>query len=295
MHFTFTTDEAGCIENALDLYPRIWLGQYDHIESDMRWQKDCTELDNAGTATQVNFMCIRSILLPELQRYGYNGSHGIYSPTRDFRAGAAYDIIQEMRFKIAWFEHPEGGNTVNFNTPLRSEDDPYPSINARCRIRDGKTILDMDAVPEQIDIMITALKVKDAENHSDIRTIFSFYTDNSDALGYAEEAANIYKTIPDDERFVKDSKMISSLIIRLEDSIEQRTKDKGERLFLRCPFADVDVMILDAINDTNRVMCPICHEEHFLPHDDAGRKRIWHRNRNMFMEIDYGEDRRFNG
>lgn len=295
MHFTVTTDEASCIENALDLYARIWLGQYDHIEFDMRWQKDCSELDRGGTAVQINFMCIRSILLPELQRYGYNGSHGIYSPARDFRAGAAYDIIQEMRFEIAWFEHPEGGNTVNFRTPLRSEDDPYPSINAKCSVSDGKTLLDMVAVPEQVDIMITALKVKDAENHSDIRTMFSYYTDNSNALDYAEELAKIFKAIPDDERFIKNSKMISSLISKLKNLIKQRTFDRNDRLFLRCPFTNADVMILNVGNDADRALCPVCDEQHFLPYNDAGRKRIWHRNRNMFMEIHCGEGPRVNG
>lgn len=284
MHYIFTVDEAVCIENALDLYSRIWIGQYDHIDFDLRWKKNCTVLDRYEKTIQAEFIKLREILMPELINYGYYGSHGIFSSERDFRAGVSYDIIQEMRYRIAWFEHPEGGNTVDFGRPLRCEDDPYPPIDASCSKKDGKTILDMDAVSDQAEIMLTALNVKDAENHFDIRKMFSFYTDNVLALSCAERLTQIYAEIPDDERFKRDFPVMNALITLMETSLRQDTKGHG-RIFLRCPFADADVMISDMAEHADKAICPVCKREHFLPHDDESRKRIWHRNRNMFMRV----------
>lgn len=195
----------------------------------MRWKKDYTVLDRYEKIIQAEFIKLREILMPELINYEYYGSHGIFSPERDFRAGVSYDIIQESRYKIAWFEHPEGGNTVDFGRPLRCEDDPYPSVNALCSKKDGKTILDMDAVPDQTRIMLTALKVKGAENYFDIRKMFSYYTDNVQALSCAERLTQIYAEIPDDKRFKRNIPMMNDLIIMLETSLEQETQGRQIR------------------------------------------------------------------
>ena len=41
----FTEPEIKSVLNALDFYSRIWIGQYDHILWEIRWMKDCSQLD----------------------------------------------------------------------------------------------------------------------------------------------------------------------------------------------------------------------------------------------------------
>ena len=125
-------EEVYSVINTLDLYSRIWIGQYDHIMYEMRWIKDCSKLDTWENQLTDLFKAIRQITLPGLAFYGFSGSYGIFSEERDIRAGIAYDLQQEIRYKKAWFENPTGGYTVDFRAPLPCEDDPYPFPQAAC-------------------------------------------------------------------------------------------------------------------------------------------------------------------
>lgn len=283
MQFKLTMEEYRVLYNALDLYSRIWIGQYDHIAYDMRWKKEFEELDKHRDEIVLDFINLRAILMPEIIGYGYYGSHGIYSPERDYRAGVSYDILQEMRYKVSWFEHPEGGHGFDFDKPLYCEDDPYRHIKAECRKENGVTILFVDSVGEQTEIMISALRVLEAENNGNIRAVFSCYTDNQDALQIAEEITRIYKNIPDDPHFNKETSLINELIEKLISSLRN---SKTRMSCFTCPFANADVAVPDVPAEAETALCPICGTEHLLPKSDKGRKRIWHRNRNMFMPIE---------
>lgn len=41
----FTDNEIRIVLNALDFYSRIWIGQYDHMLWDLRWYRNCSQLD----------------------------------------------------------------------------------------------------------------------------------------------------------------------------------------------------------------------------------------------------------
>lgn len=125
--FTFTTsgDDASNISIALDFYIRVLLGQYDVLSGNSYCLSEVGGIYSGSEADKF-LLQIRDILLPELSNYGPGGSHGVYSPHRDVRAGEAYNIYQELRYRRAYFAHPEGGCSVEFDTPLWATDDPFP-------------------------------------------------------------------------------------------------------------------------------------------------------------------------
>ena len=128
----FTNNEILIILQALDLYSRIWIGQYDHILWDLRWYRNCNQLDELDKTLRREFLDIRNIVLPGLYEYSLNGSYGIFSPDRDTKAAIAYDMQQEFRYRRAWFLKPEGGYTVDFGRPLPCNDDPCDFPKADC-------------------------------------------------------------------------------------------------------------------------------------------------------------------
>lgn len=78
----FTDNEIRIVLNALDFYSRIWIGQYDHMLWDLRWYRNCSQLDALDDTLRRKFWDIRNIILPGLRKYSLNGSYGIFSPDR---------------------------------------------------------------------------------------------------------------------------------------------------------------------------------------------------------------------
>ena len=75
----FTDNEILIVLNALDFYSRIWIGQYDHMLWDLRWYRNCSQLDALDDTLRRKFWDIRNIILPGLRKYSLNGSYGIFS------------------------------------------------------------------------------------------------------------------------------------------------------------------------------------------------------------------------
>ena len=75
----FTDNEIRIVLNALDFYSRIWIGQYDHMLWDLRWYRNCSQLDALDDTLRRKFWDIRNIILPGLRKYSLNGSYGIFS------------------------------------------------------------------------------------------------------------------------------------------------------------------------------------------------------------------------
>ena len=64
----FTDNEIHIVLNTLDFYSRIWIGQYDHMLWDLRWYRNCTQLDALDDTLRRKFLDIRNIILPGLCR-----------------------------------------------------------------------------------------------------------------------------------------------------------------------------------------------------------------------------------
>lgn len=214
--------EIDHVINALDLYSRIWIGQYDHIMYEMRWKKKCDEIDRQEKKLIDLFMAMRQITLPELNGYDFSASHGIFSSERDVKAAVAYDLQQEMRYKKAWFEKPEGGYTVDFNTPLPCKDDPYPFPEAFCRTEKEKTVLETEMTAGHSAIIINSLEIQCCIENGDFKKIFSYYTEDERALDIAQIIMDIYSQIPYSRYYQGKTEYLRNLSAKIEKQIARQ-------------------------------------------------------------------------
>ena len=191
----FTNNEILIILQALDLYSRIWIGQYDHILWDLRWYRNCNQLDELDKTLRREFLDIRNIVLPGLYEYSLNGSYGIFSPDRDTKAAIAYDMQQEFRYRRAWFLKPEGGYTVDFGRPLPCNDDPCDFPKADCYDVDGEFRIKIYIVDAQLKVIIDALNIGILESDCQIRKLFEYYTDDQEALQIAEKVTELLTSV----------------------------------------------------------------------------------------------------
>ena len=191
----FTDHEIRIVLNTLDFYSRIWIGQYDHMLWDLRWYRNCTQLDALDDTLRRKFLDIRNIILPGLRKYSLNGSYGIFSPDRDAKAAIAYDMQQEFRYKRAWFLKPEGGYTVDFGRPLPCEDDPCDFPKAECYDMNGEFRIRVYIDDTQLGVIIDALNIGILEYDCQIRKLFEYYTDDQEALRIAEVVTELLTSI----------------------------------------------------------------------------------------------------
>ncbi|MBR4493441.1 MAG: hypothetical protein IKP14_01915 [Clostridiales bacterium] len=220
MRLRIYDEEINVVIDALDFYSRIWIGQYRNILFESRGLKKCGQLEKYENEIVSRLMFLRRILLPGLEGYGFSGSYGIFSDERDIRAGIAYDLQQEIRNKRAYFEHPQGGYTVDFHDPLPCDDDPCPFPRAYCRTEDGKTALYVDAVDRQVQIILDSLYVQKAFVAGRFCEMFSFFTDDRPALSIVDEIEEIYSKIPDRDCVMIRSVQIDSVIDSIKSQLD---------------------------------------------------------------------------
>ena len=195
MRLRIYDEEINVVIDALDFYSRIWIGQYRNILFESRGLKQC-------------------------DGYGFGGSYGIFSDERDIRAGIAYDLQQEIRNKRAYFEHPQGGYTVDFHDPLPCDDDPCPFPRAYCRTEDEKTALYVDAVERQVQIILDSLYVQKAFVAGRFCEMFAFFTDDRSALSIVDEIEDIYSKIFDRGCVIALAAQIQNVIDSIESQLD---------------------------------------------------------------------------
>lgn len=101
-------EHAHIINEALDLYIRIGLGQIGSISNHLHHFNPCSyEISRL----------IESIK-PDAIRLGCGCSLGITSKELPDRFRVACDILECLRNKVAWSEHPEGGFGTQFQEPF---------------------------------------------------------------------------------------------------------------------------------------------------------------------------------
>ena len=119
-----TDEQAKIVERALEFYTRIRNGQFQELLWELR-HRDGVLLDDPEYAHALLFQ-LRGLLFPELGR-DRGASYGV---GHDHKADVAWDVYQTIRHTRSWYEHPEGGIGVNFDTPLHTSSEPLPE----CRV-----------------------------------------------------------------------------------------------------------------------------------------------------------------
>lgn len=116
------SETAHLVSRACELYARLRCGQFEELRYLTLFPDDTCKrtfserIDDCSRALKE----ARKAAFPELDP---RGSYGV-GHFRD--SDIAWNTYQVMRYVMAWYEHPEGGNTVNFNKPLKVTDTPMP-------------------------------------------------------------------------------------------------------------------------------------------------------------------------
>lgn len=118
-----TPDQARTAMDALELYARLRIGQFERITDSVLDFKNiedyCMRRDAANDLMKV----LKRII------YGKDGL-GIPVIKKDELHYRAWNIYAAIRYHVAWHEHPEGGFGVHFDKPYPYGEEPVPE----CRI-----------------------------------------------------------------------------------------------------------------------------------------------------------------
>ena len=199
--------------NALDFYSRMYIGQYDHIDSIMIWKSKDTDLFRRDELTrQKLYEAIKTRVFAEtdIPRLGYYASLGIWNDKTHDNAKVAYDMQQVMRYRAAYTRKPEGDITVDFDTPII--EGSQPEIRCECRLESEVLVESIWVNVFQRGILADALKNDLLVHQFRIRDLFSYYTEDSINLDIAGLAEKLYREIP---RSDEDIKKISDLRMRI--------------------------------------------------------------------------------
>ena len=226
-----TEEECYLVINALDLYSRIWIGQYDRINdlyiyaTGDRW--------NHESGCYALFQEMRNLLIPSLTTVGdyISCSLGIWSDKTVIKAVNAYDIQQRLRYEISWFKNPVGDYTVNYDTPLIKGN--LGDYSVFCTRTDDSINAYLYLSQEQLTAIQTSLEVYRLFADCDIKGAFQYFTSNEEALSVAEELTAVYSncaflSLSSDKDFGK--KLYCDLKAKLTDLLEKikSTIDKNE-------------------------------------------------------------------
>ena len=178
------------VVNALDFYLRIWIGQYGEIDRIRRFY----DLDRADyvdfESCNKYYLAIRKILIPELGNENLSGSLGIWNEQTNHLAKSAYDMQQIIRYTYAWYVYPEGGITVNFNSPILEGDLPQIECCYQGDITDP--VLTISGQESNYRLLLESLEVQSCLFRCKIKSLFEHYTDNPEALCIAKRLEEMY-------------------------------------------------------------------------------------------------------
>lgn len=187
-----TKEEVSIVIAALDFYSRIWIGQYDEINSLLRLHGYA---DSGVTIEEYKeaYLRLRSILIPELTGEDFNCSLGIWNSETNSLAKSAYDMQQIIRYTQAWYTHPEGWIGVDFHTPILEGE--LPQIKCECRENAAGYVMTISGEESNYRLLSECLQVYGCLFEGKIGEIFKHYTDAAEAVQYAKDIEEAYGKI----------------------------------------------------------------------------------------------------
>lgn len=109
-----TDEQAKTTSYALELYSRLRMGQWAELIDLCLDFKDDDYAHKKFDVLIPELMRLRKEVYPELSpNWGHSYGVGKFED-----ADLAWEIHEVLRNKIAWTEHPEGGNGVDFGKPM---------------------------------------------------------------------------------------------------------------------------------------------------------------------------------
>lgn len=141
---TMTPNQAKIVMRACELMSRLRCGQLDHVIDEIE-DIQFASIPKEGQANRDAFdkiienrdvikehaAAIKQLMFPELK--GYYSSYGV---GHEERSDIAWEVYTTIRHAVSWHEHPEGGITVNFNTPMQWSQTPLP----KCEIIEAEEV-----------------------------------------------------------------------------------------------------------------------------------------------------------
>ena len=176
--------EIYLLENALDFYFRLYLGQYVNIPFDIRFycDKTCPSSDFVDPL----LLLIRNRVMPNIDldiKRNINWSYGIGNEKVDIKGRLAYEILKTIMHNRAYAQHPEGGNTVEFNDPLMVSGKSLPKNISK--VEDGKVISETSFKAYHLVPILEAVDVYKDYLHLRFVSLFSHFTDDEYAKLFA--------------------------------------------------------------------------------------------------------------
>lgn len=118
--------QANVIKNACEFYSRVFMGQIKYIADILMNEIDLERICKLRQELER--------LEPLITGLPPNASWGITSREISEDARISFDILQVIRHYLAWKNHPQGGVTVNFHTPLKTACEDLPIIEPKLNL-----------------------------------------------------------------------------------------------------------------------------------------------------------------
>lgn len=218
MPITLRGDEIGLALNALDFYSRIWIGQYEEILWIDRMYFDFDKIKEIEGEVRTYLQYLRLRTMPELGP-SLNGSYGIYNPIIDLRSSIAYNMQQVIRYKYAWARFPEGGIGVDFGKPMQCGKTPLP--DGEIHKEGDEWVISIEGKTEEDteryrSVLLDSLIIRKYTMDVDVVSLFKYYTDNEDALRFAEKIQEVYDKIEKTEMVEEEGERCRRLIEKIK-------------------------------------------------------------------------------
>jgi len=125
---TLTHEQAQVVLDALELYARLRIGQFEHITEKLL---DTPNVDEYCQRRD----CANNLLRIVAEVIFDRDSRGFLDCCPDVQHRQLWGIYVALRFQMAWYDHPAGGAGVDFYPPMSLSGEPVPP----CQVfRNGK-------------------------------------------------------------------------------------------------------------------------------------------------------------
>ncbi len=118
---TLDLEEWNLVTRALEYYSRVHMGQISwDTESLVLSYNHPQRITNDAWDELLSLRRSLDDLIPLATGLAPNAYYGISHEALPDAPRVAFDLYQVIRHRLAWDQFPEGGHTVNFNTPMRT-------------------------------------------------------------------------------------------------------------------------------------------------------------------------------